>query len=238
MRRLFFIFVLWTASVVAGGFAMSDCGRGSSRTSSTPAAAVNDSDTRTLPLEQIEEVTIPRGTSVAIVLDGSVGSATSHVDEHVRGHLTRPIAVNGAAVLPAGTEISGAVIQARRAQTIRGRAQVGIRFDMLRMRDESETYAMRSAAITRTAPSQMKKDTMKVAIPAAAGIVLGGVLGGDKGAVIGGAVGGGAAAGYVMSQRGPDVVIGAGTPLTMKLVEPLKVHVRRPPPSESAQAVN
>jgi hypothetical protein len=72
----------------------------------------------------------------------------------------------------------------------------------------------------------MKKDAMKVGIPAAAGAALGGILGGGKGAAIGAGVGGGGGAAYVMSERGPEVGLGRGAALSVKLLEPLKVRVR------------
>lgn len=195
------------------------------------AATGGAADESTQPaVERFKEVMIPRGTALSLTLDDAVGSATSRVDEKVRAHLTRSVIVNGAPTVPAGSEISGAVVDAKPSQRVKGRAQVAIRFDSLR--DGSDTYSIATPAIVRTAAGQMKKDTMKVAIPAAAGAVLGGVLGGGKGVVIGGAVGGGAGAGYVMSQRGAEVVLRAGTALTVKLLEPLAVHVRDAQPAQ------
>src|SRR5262249_31214244 len=156
-----------------------------------------------------------------------------HVDERVRGHLTRAVVVGGETIVPVGSEVSGAVIEATPSHRVKGRAQVGIRLDKLR--EGGETYSIATPAITRTAPGQMKKDTAKVAIPAAAGAVLGGVLGGGKGAVIGGAVGGGAGAGYVMSQHGPEVVLSAGTTLTAKLLEQITVRVHETHSPERVQ---
>jgi hypothetical protein len=231
MRRLLLFFALWTASVLLVGMVVGGC---SAQQNAPPAASGADASSR--PVDQFKEVTIPRGTTLTFALDDAVGSATSRVDERVRGHLTRPVVVNGAPIVPAGSEVAGAVVDAKPSHRVKGRGEVGIRFTTLR--DGSETYSIQTPAIVRKAAGQTKNDTMKVAIPAAAGAVLGGVLGGGKGAVIGGAVGGGAGAGYVMSQRGPDVVFRAGTPMTVKLLEPLTVRVREPQPAHEAQASN
>ena len=220
MRRLLILSTAWSASVLVVATVISACSAGHDAST----AGATNVETPSPPVEQFKEVTIPRGTVLAFTLDDSVGSATSRVDEPVRAHLTRPVVLGGAPVVPAGSELTGAVTAAVASHRVKGRAQLGLTFNSLR--DGSETYAIVTPAIVRTAAGQMKKDTMKVAIPAAAGAVLGGVLGGGKGAVIGGAVGGGAGAGYVMSRRGPDVVLRAGTPLTMKLSEPLTVRVR------------
>jgi hypothetical protein len=221
MRRLLLVCAVWTASVLSVAMVVGACsGAGHDATSSTNSSP----DAQSRPVERFKEITIPRGTTIAFTLDDSVGSATSRVDERVRGHLTRPLVVDGAPVVSAGAEVSGAVVEAKPSHRVKGRAEVSVRFNTLR--DGGETYSIQTPAIVRMAKGQMKKDTMKVAIPAAAGAVLGGVLGGGKGAVIGGAVGGGAGAGYVMSQRGPDVVLPVGTRLSVTLLEPVSVRVR------------
>ena len=228
MRRLLLVCAVWTGSILSVGMVVGAC--------SAQRDAATGADTPSRPVEQPKGMTIPRGTTLAFALDDSVGSATSRVDERVRAHLTRPVVVNGASVVPAGSEMSGAVVDAKPSQRVKGRAQVGIRFDTLC--DAGETYSMVTPTIVRTAPSQMTKDAITVAIPAAAGALLGGVLAGGKGAVIGGAVGGGAGAGYALSQRGSDIVLGAGTALTVKLLEPITLRVSEPQSAHEAHALN
>src|SRR5438128_2231183 len=84
------------------------------------------------PVEQFREVTIPGGTTLAASLDESVGSATSRVDEPVHAHLTSPVSVDGVIALPAGSELSGAVVDAEGSKRVKGRAEVAIRFDSVR----------------------------------------------------------------------------------------------------------
>ena len=230
MRRLLTLSAVWTGSVLAAAMSFSACSSGRNATTT----ATDSGSPRAI--EHVRDVTIPRGTSLSFALDDSIGSATSRVDERVRGHLTRPVMIDGAPVVPAGSELSGVVVDALPSHRVKGRARIGIKFDSLRA--GSDSYAIAAPAIVRSAPSQVKKDTMKVAIPAAAGAVLGGVLGGGKGAVIGGAVGGGAGAGYVMSQHGPDVVLSAGTALTVKLSEPITVRVREQPTAQEVGSLN
>ena len=224
---------VWTASVLSLAMVVGACSGAGHDVTAPPS---RDDGAQAAPLERFKEVTIPRGTTLAFALDDTVGSATSRVDERVRGHLTRPLVVSGTPIVPVGSELSGAIVNATPSRRVKGRAAVGIRFDTLR--DAGNTYSIATPAVVRTAAGQMKKDTMKVAIPAAAGAVIGGVLGGGKGAVIGGAVGGGAGAGYVMSQRGAEVVLRAGTPLTVKLLEPLTVRVREPQATQEVRVAN
>ena len=55
--------------------------------------------------------------------------------------------------------------------------------------------------------------------------MLGAIIGGGKGAAIGTAVGGGAGTAVVMSTRGEEVRLPAGTSLTVRLTQPLTVRV-------------
>ena len=181
------------------------------------------------PVEEFKEITVPAGTTLSVALDEGVGSATSRVDEPVRAHLTRPVSIDGVVVAPVNSEVSGAVVEAVRSARVKGRARVAIRFDSLRLPDGGDTYPIRTPAIAREARGTMKKDAMKIGIPAAAGAVLGGIFGGGKGAAIGAGVGGGAGAGVVMSTRGEEITLGRGAVLSVKLLDAIAVRARIAP---------
>ena len=76
---------------------------------------------------------------------------------------------------------------------------------------------MKMIAITSTG-----SDAKKGAIGAGAGAIVGGIAGGGSGAAIGGAIGG---AGAILATKGKEVEVPAGTMLTTKLVEPVKLLV-------------
>jgi hypothetical protein len=172
------------------------------------------------------EVTIPAGTRLPIVLDSSVGSDTSRVEEAVHAHLSQPIVVHGLTALPAGSRVSGVVTDATRSGKVKGLAHVAVRFNAVTPKGDGDRYTFRAGSIGRTAEATKKRDAMEIGIPAAGGAVVGGLLGGKKGAVIGGAAGGGAGTAVVMNQRGKEVRIGKGAALTLKLTEPLTVRIR------------
>jgi hypothetical protein len=56
--------------------------------------------------------------------------------------------------------------------------------------------------------------------------VIGGILGGGDGAAKGAAIGGGAGTGVVLSTRGKEVTLPAGTLVSAKLLEPVAIRVR------------
>lgn len=172
------------------------------------------------------EVTIPAGTTLPIVLDTSVSSATSRVEQPVAAHLSRAVMVNGVAALPQGSRVSGVVTDATRSGKVKGRAHIGIRFDSLTPRGDDERYTMRTTSVGRTAPATKKDDAIKIGAPAAGGAIIGAIAGGKKGALIGTAVGGGAGTGVVLSTRGKEVGLAKGAAITLKLIEPLTVRVR------------
>jgi hypothetical protein len=171
------------------------------------------------------DVTIPEGTALPLVVDSGVSTATARIDDPVRAHLASAIVVNGVTAIPQGSEVMGTVTATARSQKVKGRAHIAIRFENVRPAGRPDGYAIRTAAIERTAAGTMKKDFMTVALPAAGGALLGGALGGGKGAVIGTAVGGGAGAAYTLDKRGPDVGIAAGRQVSARLLSAITVRV-------------
>jgi hypothetical protein len=191
---------------------------------SRPDAAAAATPTPAAPAWR--EVTIPAGTSLPIILDTTVSSATSRVEEPVAAHLSRAITVDGVAVVPAGSRVSGVVTDATRSAKVKGRAHVGIRFDSLTPSGGDERYEIRTVGVGRTAPATKKDDAVKIGAPAAGGAIIGAIAGGKKGALIGTAVGGGAGTGVVLATRGKEVQLAKGAPLTLKLAEPVTVRIK------------
>jgi hypothetical protein len=223
MRRPNLVYI---PAIFAMGLFVGGCQGGAN--SDAPAAAKDAPPAR--PVEEFRELTIPAATTFTVTLDDSVGSATSRVDEPVRAHVTRPVSVDGVVAVPAGSSLSGAVVEAVRSGRVKGRAHVAIRFDKLRPVADGETYTIRTGEITRTAKSEKKKDAAKIGVGAGAGAAIGALLGGGKGAAIGAGVGAGGGTAYVMSERGQEVGIARGATLTVRLTEPLKVRVRAEDP--------
>ena len=185
--------------------------------------------------DAVREITLQAGTTLWLTLDDSTGSATSRVDDRVRAHLTWAVVVDGVAALPVGSELQGTVTAAVRSARVKGRARLAFRFDRLQPADGPDTYTIRTSTITRTARGTMKKEALRVGIPAAAGAALGGAFGGGKGALIGTVVGAGAGAGYVVSGRGPEVTVRRGAPLSIRLLDPVTVHARVTTPGRTGQ---
>jgi hypothetical protein len=174
----------------------------------------------------IREITLPAGLRLPVVLDTSVASNTSRVEQAVSGHTTRDVLVNGVVVVPAGSQVLGAVTDARRSGRVKGRAHVAIRFSTLVPRNSAERYRITTSPFGRTAPATKKDDAVKIGAPAAGGAIIGAIAGGKKGALIGTGVGAGAGTAVVLTTRGKETGFARGTALAVRLLAPVTVKVR------------
>ena len=170
------------------------------------------------------EVTLPVGTSLALRLESALASDQSAVEDPVRASLRRDLVVDQRTVLPAGTDVRGVVTAVQRSAKVKGRAALAFRFTSLSL--DEETYDIRTSSVAKQAQGTKRKDATKIGIGAGAGAVIGGIVGGGKGAAVGTAVGAGTGTGVVLATRGDEVRLAVGTPVTVKLAEPLTVRVR------------
>jgi len=131
----------------------------------------------------LREVTLATGTALPVVLDTPVSSESSQVGDEVRGHLARPVLINGETVLGTGTTVDGVVTSVVRSGRVKGRVHVAIRFESLSGAGMSRRD-IEASPNGSTAPATKKSDAVKVGAPAAGGAIAGG----KKGALMGGAV--------------------------------------------------
>jgi hypothetical protein len=188
-----------------------------------PAAPAAPGAPPVLAAPRVAEVTLAAGTELPLRLDSALASDQSAVEDPVRASLRRDIVVDEHTVLPAGTNVAGVVTGVERSAKVKGRASLAFRFTTLSIDDE--TYDIRTSSVARRAQGTKRKDAAKIGIGAGAGAVIGGIVGGGKGAAVGTAVGAGTGTGVVLATRGDEVRLAAGTPVTVKLTEPLTVRV-------------
>ena len=172
------------------------------------------------PSPAFKLITVPAGTTLTVRLSNAVGSDTSDVEDSVRGKVATDVVVDGLTVIPAGSDISGSVIDAQRSGRVKGRASVAFRFDRIEVRDE--TSRIQTSTVAREAAADTRDDVKKGGIGAGIGAIVGGVAGGKKGAAIGAGVGG---AGTVMATRGKEVHLAPGSRVRVTLRDALDVRV-------------
>ena len=190
-----------------------------------PRADGDDANRRASSVPEYREVTLPAGTVLPVELTTRVGSEISSVEDAVRGTLRRPVVVGGVQAFPAGTAVIGHVTAAERSARVKGRARIAFRFTTIDPPGDAERLTMRSDTVSRLAPATKKQDAAKIGGGAAGGAIIGGILGGGDGAAKGAAIGGAAGTGVVLSTRGKEVTLPAGTPVSVRLAAPLTVRV-------------
>lgn len=176
------------------------------------------------PAPEYREVTLPAGTPLRLDLKSAIGSDTSRVEDTVRAELRQPVSVDGAVVLPAGTEIVGTVTNAEESGRVKGRARLAYRFTSLQY--GGERYEISTAPLSHLAEATKGEDATKIGVGAGAGAAIGAVLGGGDGAAKGAAIGGAAGTGAVLATRGKEVRLGPGADVNTRLTAPLTLRVR------------
>ncbi len=163
-----------------------------------------------------DPVILPEGSLLALVLETGLSSGTGQQGERVVARLAEDVRVGEKVVVPAGSEVRGLVTAAVPSGKVKGEARLAFDFDTLVL--AGKAHAIETRPVDITAHDSHKKDAATIGIGAVGGGILGGILGGKKGAGIGVLVGGGAGTGVVLTTKGKEVALGAGTHVTVKLL--------------------
>lgn len=172
------------------------------------------------PAPKFVEVTVPAGTEISVKILSTLASNTSKVEDPVKGSVAKSVVVSGATAIPAGSQLSGTVIEANESGRVKGKASIAVRFDRLVVRGES--MKIQTARVAQEAAQNKKEDIKKGGIGAGLGAAVGGIVGGGKGAAIGAVAGG---AGTVLATKGDEVQIAPGTVVSVLLQDPITVSV-------------
>lgn len=172
--------------------------------------------------ERIRSITVPENTALDVTLETALASDTSRAEDTVRGAIASPIVIDNTTVIPAGSAVSGHVTGARESGKVKGRAEIGVRFDRLSV--GSVTYDIATKPLYWVAENNKKDDAVKIGVGAAAGAVIGAITGGKKGAAIGTAVGAGGGTAVVLATDGDEIRLAAGRKLKVSLTDPLVIR--------------
>ena len=164
---------------------------------------------------------LPAGTSLRAELTSEVSSKTAHLGDPVSARLSEAVMVEGRRAIPAGALVYGTV-----TEVVSGSHQVGgvptlaLRFDGLEVQP-GKVVGIHSTLVQQ-GKSDTGRDTAKIAGGALAGAILGKQMGDNKGRLIGGLLGG--AAGLAAAKNtGTEVVLPAGTAVSVTLDAALPV---------------
>lgn len=195
-------------------------------------------DTGVRRVESVQ-VRVAEGTKILFTLNDTLSTKTNREGDPFSGVVSRSVRVGKRMAIPQGSVVRGAVARVERAGRVKGRSELGLRFDQLELPD-GQVYDL-SASLTQleereketvTEEGQVKgagtkkRDVLTIGGGAGIGAAIGAIAGGGKGAATGGAVGAGAGAAMVLLTRGKDVEVPRGTELAIQLDRPLTVSAK------------
>ena len=153
----------------------------------------------------------------------ALSSETAKVETPVRARVRQAVEVDGYVAIPAGTVLTGTVVDVARPGRVQGRSRLAIRFNEADIDGARED--VRTNPITFEGEQTKGEDATKIGAGAVGGAIIGGILGGGDGAAKGAAIGGAAGTGAVLATRGRDVTLAAGTDIAATLAAPVTLRV-------------
>lgn len=172
------------------------------------------------------EVVVPAASVIGLHLESTLSSERARVEDRVEARVTRDVRVDDRIAIPAGSRAVGSVIAVERGGKLKTRARLGVRFHTLVLADGTE-IPIRTEAIYRDGESPGNESAKKIGGATVGGAILGAIIGGGKGAAIGGAAGAAGGTAVVMAGDRNAATLTAGTIVTVRLTDPVRVDVQR-----------
>ena len=184
------------------------------------------------------ELRLAQGTKIVFSLNQSLSTKTNQVGDPFSGVVTRSVRVGERIAIPEGSTVLGSVAHVERAGRVKGRSELGLRFEHLEL-PGGETLPL-NASLTDlgqgekesvTEEGQVKgegtktRDAVTIGGGAGIGTAIGAIAGGGKGAAIGAGAGAAAGTAMVLLTRGKDIELARGSELALQLDRPLVVRL-------------
>ncbi len=170
------------------------------------------------------DIGMPHGTRLVVTLDTALSTRNTHAEDRFSLTTRSPSPYEGAI-------IEGTVSSVNASGRVRGRADMALNFESIRLRD-GRTYPFAGVIEhVRTAngetitvdtggtledKSRTDETLQRGAIAAAIGAIIGAMTGGGQGAAIGAVIGAGGGAGTVIAQGRDQLDLPRGTELTIR----------------------
>jgi hypothetical protein len=182
------------------------------------------------------KIVVPVETTIPLALKNALNSRTAFVGQAIYCETIYPITVGNRIVIPVGSYVKGAVTQVVRPGRLKGKAQIGLRFESLTL-PNGTTRALRATLSSYAGSgdegfkreeskiegaSTKGEDVGKVATTATQGTIIGGLsTRSGKGAGLGALSGGVGGLIWVLATRGKEIMLPPGTNLELQLSSPL-----------------
>jgi type IV secretion system protein VirB10 len=186
------------------------------------------------------KIVVPADTTIPMVLISTINTRSAYIGQSIYCESIYPITVANHVVIPKGSSIRGTVTQVIRPGRVKGRGQLGLRFDELILPNGTTRHLRATLAGLGTAhddkfnPKEGQiegggskgKDAQTVAQTTITGTELGTLIGWTQGHPleglgIGSAAGAATGVALILATRGKDIVLPHGTSLNLELSQPV-----------------
>jgi type IV secretion system protein VirB10 len=202
-----------------------------------PARSQAASETAKTPGEAGRpKLVLPADTAIPLALKNTLSSRTAFVGQAIYCETIYPVTLGNRIVIPVGSYVKGSITQVVRPGRVKGKAQLGLRFDSLTLpngttrllRATLSSFAGTSDEAFRREESKIEgagskgEDAGRIATTATQGTIIGGISSRSaKGAGIGALGGGLSGLIWVLATRGKEIVLAPGTNLELQLAVPI-----------------
>ena len=186
------------------------------------------------------KIVIPADTTIPMILINTINTKSAFVGQSIYCESIYPITVGNRIIIPKGSSIRGTVTEVIRPGHVKGRAQLGLRFDELILPNGTTRHLRATLAgfgsegNDKFNPKEGQiegggskgKDAETVARTTIPGAEIGTIVGAAEGAPleglgIGSAVGAATGVAWILAARGKDIVLPLGTSLELLLSQPV-----------------
>ena len=173
-----------------------------------------------------DELVVAADSVIGLEIESAISSERARVEDPVVARVTRDVRVGNRVAIPAGSRANGEVTTVERGGRLKDRARLGVRFTSIVLADGTRV-PIETETVYREGDSPTNESAAKIGGGAIGGAIIGGILGGGKGAAIGSIVGAGAGSGAVVAGGRNAATLPSGTPVTVRVHEPVVVTVER-----------
>ncbi len=211
-----FVLIALIASTVAPTLGQTSKRRPRLRRSSRPAVKV-------VKAPQIIYYNVNSGQVIRVRMNQTITSETARVGDQFTTTVVDPVYAGGVEVIPAGSSITGRVINVTRASRKSKEGTIGVHFVSLRiptgiaraingdLTDVSTENVSADNEGEVSGRSAVKRNVVFIGGGAATGALIGAIAGGGKGAGIGAGIGAGLGVAGALFSKGHEAVVKSGT---------------------------
>jgi hypothetical protein len=172
---------------------------------------------------------IDQGTQLTARLIDAIDSEKNQTGDTFHATLNAPLTSDGEEAVPAGSQLTGHLVEVKSAGKFAGQSDVVMQIDSLTA--GGRTYNLQTDQYKKQGSSRGKNTAEKVGGGAVLGGIIGALAGGGKGAAIGAAAGAGVGGGVQAATKSQQIKLPSETVLNFTLQAP--VTVIQAPPSDA-----